>query len=300
MKSNYKRKNNEGFKKYKKDNTDEKKQKDTIVWLLCFAVFGAAAAADLFLAEKHSNISIILNIIGRITWLCGFVYFAFFSKTRPKLPGRIIVSIFAVIPLLALIVDYKIILFSEILCFLINSVYAAYVYIKRHKAHTALNGVFVLGFILLILNVYDFTFENEISYKFAVIAIILTICTVVICVIMLVKKMLPETIADESYEKIALVLGVTIASFIFFYAAMVSFNYIFDFKEPTPTSIVIEKKDVENGYHQPTRFVFYSTVDGKEMHFDVDEYAYSHYNAGDEYIVYQSGGAFDEPYYYSK
>lgn len=303
MKANYKLKNNNGLKKHNEayGTTDKAKlkNKDTFIVILFIVAFGAVSLLDILFEAKNNDVCLIFNIIEKVIWLGGFCYFGFFSETKPEIIGKIISGVFAVIPIFSLFTNYKIILFAGIICVISGAVYAAYAYYKHQKTSTSLKGVVLIGSIILITNINDFTFIEAMSDKFIILSLITAALITVITIIMLVKKLVPETMADEFSEKVALILMVLVLSFVLVYSSLISFNYIFDFKEPESMSIVIEAKDIEHGFRTPLQFVFSTSFDGNEFKFCVDSDTYKCYEIGDNYCIFKSCGAFGEEYYYS-
>ena len=149
------------------------------------------------------------------------------------------------------------------------------------------------------MNINDFTFESAISDKFLTLSLFTAALIAIIAIVMLVRKDIPETIADEFPEKVALILMTLVLSLVLFSSALASLNFIFDFREPESTNIIIEDKEIEHGFRTPIQFVFSTTVNDKEINIYVDSDTYKNYEIGDSYCIYKSRGAFGEEYYYT-
>ncbi len=298
MKVNYNRKHNKGLKEYKHDYIENRITADTVVWFLAVIIYVGLFVFELF-AEKREYKGIwITEIIEIIIWCAAFLYYAFFSKTKPKLTGKIIITAFAGYPVFALLTQEKVTKLALLIVFIISFAYLTYNLLKKEKTSAGIKGVAIISTMLLVVGIYDFVFTDGYPKKFLCISVVITVAATAVIIALIVKGRIPENLAEKAYEKASLIILAVVFTLVLSYSACVHMNYIFDNKPTVSTQVTIKNKDIIHGARTVMRFVFYSDIDGREVEFDVDSEDYLHYEIGDTYVVKKCAGAFNEEYYH--
>lgn len=298
MKANYNRKQNKGLKEYKREYIENRITKDSLIWIFAIVVYITLFIIDILIEERQNKEIWTPDILEMLVWGGAFIYYAFFSGTKPRLLGKLIIITFALFPVYSLFLDEKPTKLALLISFCISFVYFIYCYLKYGKAYTGINGVLMISGILSIVGVYDYSYATGYSCKFMFVSVALTVITTGVLVALLAKHRIPEEAANKSSDKIIVIVLTVIISLTLSYSACAHLNYVFDNNPTVPTQIVIKDKDIISGARSFKRYVFYSTIDGKEYEFDVDYDEYNNHKKGDIYQAEKCQGAFNEEYYH--
>lgn len=233
------------------------------------------------------------------TVISGIVlYFAWLSNKRPLLFERIMLSAFALLLWIPLLIKSdRTILLLQMAIFLVLFVLFVKHFLTDKKYNVVTITVTLFLGLIFIQTVKYYTYlHNSGEIHFWQIAFIAAVIITLTFTVFLIRDKI-QLKDDRISEKVAAPILVLGMSFILVAFMISNLNYVLDSSKPVAYAATILEKRIDTGYRKSTDYVFTANVNGEEKEFNVDQSEYFHRKVGDSFMVLLYSGAFGHEYY---
>ena len=240
----------------------------------------------------------VFDIIERICFSSLPLYFAYFSKNRPKyIVAKILMIFVAAFFWIGLLgISGKIRLIMTLVFCWISVLYIVGLKVIKDEHFPVLTWTLLtLTFIVMLSGLSSYTFlDSPGALKFWGGSLIFGLICGVICAILLFNGAIALK-DDRTSEKVALVFLAVAVGFFMFMSSAYHLNYALDPDPPREETVIITNKDVRSS-GKSTKHEFYFWYDGEERKIDVSSDTYDLTEVGDRFEILVCNGAFDKPF----
>ena len=290
--------------KYTKKKPSFFKRRPVISTILIAIILFAVMFLDNYPSLQPMRDSWLFILISKTLISGAVLYFAWLSNKKPPVFERMILSVFALLPWVALLLQsYRMILLLQMAIFLVLFVLFTKHFLTDKKYNVVTITVTLFLGMIYIQSVKDYTYlHHSGGIHFWQISLIAAVIITFAFTVFLIKGKI-QLKDDRISEKIAAPILVLGMSFIFIAFTISNLNYALDSSKPVDFASTILEKRIDSGYRRSTNYIFTANVDGEEKEFNVDQSEYYHKKVGDSFVVQLYLGAFGHEYYiydYSK
>ena len=272
--------------KYTKKKPSFFKRRPIISTILVACILFAVMFLDNYPSLQPMRDSWLYILISKTLISGAVLYFAWLSNKKPPVFERMVLSAFAVLPWVPLLIQsYRMILLLQMAIFLVLFVLFVKHFLTDKKYNVVTITVTLFLGLIFIQTVKDYTYlHHSGGIHFWQIALIASVVITFIFTVNLIKGKI-QLKDDRISEKIAAPLLVLGMSFIFIAFAISNLNYALDSSSAVDYASIILEKRIDSGYRRSTNYVFTANVDGEEKEFNVDQSEYYHKKVGDSFVV---------------
>ena len=264
-------------------------------YLLVMIAYALLEFLPSFIALRQTA---VFDIFSRICISSLPLYFAYFSKKRPKyLFQKLLMTFMAAFFWLGLLgISGKIRMIIVLAFCWVSILYTVGLWIIKDEHFPVFNwSIFVFVFIIMLSGLSSYTFLNSPgALQFWILPLILGILCGVICAVLLINGTI--VLKDNRIsERVALVIATVAVGFFMFMSTAYHLNYALDPDPARAETVVITKMEIRSSgkstYHE-----LYFWYGGEERKVDVSTDTYNMTEVGDRFDILVFNGAFDKPF----
>ena len=264
-------------------------------YVLVMIAFALLEILPSFLALRQTA---VFDIFERICFSSLPLYFAYFSKKRPKyLFAKLLMTFIAAFFWLGLLgISGKIRMIIVLAFCWVSTLYTVGLWIIKGEHFPVFNwSIFVFVSIIMLSGLSSYTFLNSPgALQFWILPLILGILCGVICAVLLINGTI--VLKDNRIsERVALVIATVAVGFFMFMSTAYHLNYALDPEPARAETVVITKMEISSSgkstYHE-----LYFWYGGEERKIDVSSDTYDLTEVGDRFEIIVCNGAFDKPF----
>jgi hypothetical protein len=240
----------------------------------------------------------VFDIFSRICISSLPLYFAYFSKKRPKyLFQKLLMTFMAAFFWLGLLgISGKIRMIIVLAFCWVSILYVIGLWIIKDEHGSVFNWIiFVFTSIIMLSGLSSYTYlDSPGALQFWIAPLILGILCGVICAVLLINGTI--VLKDNRIsERVALVIITVAVGFFMFMSTAYHLNYALDPEPARAETVVITKMEIRSSgkstYHE-----LYFWYGGEERKVDVSTDTYNMTEVGDRFDILVFNGAFDKPF----
>lgn len=240
----------------------------------------------------------VFDIFSRICISSLPLYFAYFSKKRPKyFFQKLLMTFLSAFFWLGLLgISGKIRMIIVLAFCWVSILYIIWLRIIKDEHFPVFNwSIFVFVSIIMLSGLSSYTFLNSPgALQFWILPLILGILCGVICAVLLINGTI--VLKDNRIsERVALVIVTVAVGFFMFMSTAYHLNYALDPDPARAETVVITKMEIRSSgkstYHE-----LYFWYGGEERKVDVSTDTYNMTEVGDRFDILVFNGAFDKPF----
>lgn len=264
-------------------------------YVLVMIAFAPLEILPSFLALRQTA---VFGIFERICFSSLPLYFAYFSKRRPKyLFAKLLMTFIAAFFWLGLLgISGKIRMIIVLAFCWVSILYIIWLRIIKDEHFPVFNwSIFVFVFIIMLSGLSSYTFlDSPGALQFWILPLILGILCGVICAVLLINGTI--VLKDNRIsERVALVIATVAVGFFMFMSTAYHLNYALDPEPARAETVVITKMEIRSS-GKSTHHELYFWYDGEERKIDVSSDTYDLTEVGDRFDILVCNGAFDKPF----
>ena len=240
----------------------------------------------------------VFDIFSRICISSLPLYFAYFSKKRPKyFFQKLLMTFMSAFFWLGLLgISGKIRMIIVLAFCWVSILYTVGLWIIKDEHFPVFNwSIFAFIFIIMLSGLSSYTFLNSPgALQFWILPLILGILCGMICAVLLINGTI--VLKDNRIsERVALVIVTVAVGFFMFMSTAYHLNYALDPDPARAETVVITKMEIRSSgkstYHE-----LYFWYGGEERKVDVSTDTYNMTEVGDRFDILVFNGAFDKPF----
>ena len=240
----------------------------------------------------------VFDIFSRICISSLPLYFAYFSKKRPKyFFQKLLMTFLSAFFWLGLLgISGKIRMIIVLAFCWVSILYTVGLWIIKGEHFPVFNwSIFVFIFIIMLSGLSSYTFLNSPgALQFWILPLILGILCGVICAVLLINGTI--VLKDNRIsERVALVIVTVAVGFFMFMSTAYHLNYALDPDPAHAETVVITKMEIRSS-GKSTHHELYFWYGGEERKVDVSTDTYNMTEVGDRFEIIVCNGAFDKPF----
>jgi hypothetical protein len=240
----------------------------------------------------------VFDIFSRICISSLPLYFAYFSKKRPKyLFQKLLMTFMAAFFWLGLLgISGKIRMIIVLAFCWVSILYTVGLWIVKDEHFPVFNWImFLFTFIIMLSGLSSYTFlDSPGALQFWILPLILGIVCGVICAVLLFSGTI--VLKDNRIsERVALVIITVALGFFMFMSTAYHLNYALDPDPARAETVVITKMEIRSA-GKSTHHELYFWYGGEERKVDVSSDTYDLTEVGDRFDILVFNGAFDKPF----
>lgn len=266
----------------------------TVLFIVLYFVFTIMEISPSFAPMRGSLKYILLSK----TVLSGVVlYFAWASKIKPPVSERIIISAFALMTWVPLIIKSdRIVLLLQITVFLVLLThYIVHSMTPQKHSVVTIAVIFVSGISIMWAVVRNRYLNDPLGIHFWQASLAAAVVITLVFIILLIMNKIH--LKDQRIPaKILSSIQVLYTSFILIACIINALNYALDFSKPSDATI--SKKNIETGYNDSTTYFFTVKINDRYRNYEVYKSEYNEKQVGDIYANEIYSGAFGDEYYF--